>query len=145
MPQLKSTLEPWTFKRSHNFPESGDARSWEDHDWLEWTSKVGTPQVTPACFMLECDMDPSSNDDQYLVLTQDEEEEEGNDEVISYWSEDDGDWFFNEVGRDFFNDGEFLYDITKAMRIWKPLEEEDWFAELKDLFEKKGEEKNDKP
>ena len=72
--------------------------------------------------MLERNMDPSSDDNQYLVLTQDEEEEEGNDEVINYWSEDDGDWFFNEVRRDFLNEGKVLYDITKAMRIWKPLE-----------------------
>ena len=34
--------------------------------------------------MLERDMDPSSYDDQYLILTQDEEEGEGDDEVISY-------------------------------------------------------------
>ena len=101
MPQLKSTPRPWTFKRSHinDFHESGDARSWEDHDWPEWTSKVGTTQVTLARFMLERNMDPSSDDDQYLVLTQDEEEEEGNDEVINYWSEDDGDWFFNDEKR----------------------------------------------
>jgi len=47
-------------------------------------------QVNPAHFMLERDIDPPSNDDQYLVLTQDEGEE-GDDGVISYWSEDDGD------------------------------------------------------
>jgi len=119
MPKLKSTPGPWTFKRSHinDFHELGDARSWEDHDWPEWTSKVGTTQVTLARFMLEHNMDPSSDDDQYLVLTQDEEEKEGNDEVINYWSEDDCDWFFNEVRRDFLNEGEVLYDITKAMRI----------------------------
>ena len=40
-------------------------------------------QVTLACFMLESDMDLSSDDDEYLVLTQDEEEEEGDDEVIN--------------------------------------------------------------
>ena len=34
--------------------------------------------------MLERDMDPSSYDDQYLILPQDEEEGEGDDEVISY-------------------------------------------------------------
>ena len=49
------------------------------------------------------------------------------------------------MGRDFPNEGEVLYDITKAMHIWKPLEEKDWSAELKDMFEEEGEEKNDKP
>ena len=29
---------------------------------------VGATGVTSAHFMLECDMDPSSNEDQYLVL-----------------------------------------------------------------------------
>ena len=77
-------------------------------------------------------------------MTQDEEEEEADDEVISYWSEDDDDWFFDKVGRDFPNEDEVLYDITKAMRLWKPLKKEDWFAKLKDLFEKEGEEKSDK-
>ena len=91
--------------------------------------------------MLEHDMDPSfDNDDQYLVPTQNKEEEERDDEVISYWSEDDGDQFFDEVGRDFLNEGEVLYDISKAMHGWEPLKEEDWFVELKD-----DEEKNDKP
>ena len=61
-------------------------------------------------------MDPSFNNEQYLVLTQGEDKEEG-DEVISYWNEDDGDWFFDEVGRDFPNKGEALYDINKAMHI----------------------------
>ena len=40
--------------------------------------------------MLECDMDPSFDNNQYLVLTQNEEEE-GDDEMITYWSGDDGD------------------------------------------------------
>ena len=59
MPQLKSTPRPWTFKRTHvnDFSESGDMGSWEDHDWPEWTSKVGITQVTSACFMLERNMD----------------------------------------------------------------------------------------
>ena len=48
--------------------------------------------------------------------TQGEDKEEG-DEVINYWNEDDGDWFFDEVGRDFPNEGEALYDINKAMHI----------------------------
>ena len=63
--------------------------------------------------------------------------------MISYWSEDDDAWFFDEVGKDFPNEGEVLYDITKAMHIWKPLKEEDWSTELKDLFEK--EEKSNMP
>ena len=85
--------------------------------------------------MFECDIDLSFDDDQHLVLTQDEEEEEGDDGVISYWSEDDGDWFFDEAGRDFPNEGEVLYDITEAMCIWGPLKDEDWSAKLKTLFE----------
>ena len=146
MAHLKSTPRPWTFKRAHvnDFFESGDAGSQEDHDWSEWTSKVGTTRVTPAHFMLEHNIDPSSNDDQYLVLTQGEDKEEG-DEVISYWSEDDNDCFFDEVGRDFANEGKALYDITKATHIQKPLKEEDWSAKLKNLFEEADEGKNDKP
>ena len=67
--------------------------------------------------MLERDMDSSVDNNQYLVLTQNEEEEKGDDEVISYRSEDDSDWFFGKVGRDFPNKGEDLYDITKAMDV----------------------------
>nr|POF00084.1 uncharacterized protein CFP56_15941 [Quercus suber] len=80
----------------------------EDHDWLEWTSKVGTTQVTPARFMLERNIEPSSNNNQYLILTQNEEEEEGDDEVISYWSEDNSNWFFDDVAKDFPNKGKVL-------------------------------------
>ena len=76
---------------------------------------VGITQVTPTRFMLERNMDLSSDDDQYLK--QNEEEEEGDDEVISYWSEDDDNWLFDEVGKDFPNEGEVLYNITKAMHI----------------------------
>ena len=103
MLQLKSASRPWTFKKAHvnDFSESRDAGSWEDHDWLEWTSTVWVTQVTPARFMLERKMDPSSDNDQHLVLTQ--KEQEGDDGVISYWSEDDGDQFFNEAKRDFPN------------------------------------------
>ena len=62
-------------------------------------------------------MDPFSHEDQYLVLTQDEEEEERDDGMISYWSEDDGEWIFDETGEDFPNEDEVLYDIIKAMCI----------------------------
>ena len=80
--QLKGALGPWTFKRAHvnNFSKLWDVGSWEDYDWPEWTSKVGTTQVTPARFMLERNMDPSSDDDQYLMTNK---EEEGDDEMIS--------------------------------------------------------------
>ena len=81
--------------------------------------------------MFECDIDLSFDDDQHLVLTQDGEEEEGDDGVISYWSN----WFFDEAGRGFPNEGEVLYDITEAMCIWGPLKDEDWSAKLKTLFE----------
>ena len=60
--------------------------------------------------------------------------------MISNWSEDDDDWFFDEVGLDFPNEGEDLYDITKAIHVWKPLKKEDWSTELKE-----DEEKSDKP
>ena len=53
--------------------------------------KGGTTQVTLARFVLKRDMDLSFDDDQYLVLTQDDEEKEGDNEVISYWSEDNDD------------------------------------------------------
>ena len=87
--QLYATTEectgPWTFKRAHvnDFSELGDTGSWEDHDWPKWTLKVVTTQVTPAHFMLECDMDPSSDNDQYLMMNKNEE---GDDEIISCWS-----------------------------------------------------------
>nr|POE92514.1 hypothetical protein CFP56_37958 [Quercus suber] len=87
--------------------------------------------------MLERDMDPSSDNDQYLVMNK---EEEGDDEIISCWSGDNSDWFFNEVGRDFPNKVEDLYDIIKAMHVWKPLEKENWSAKLK-----RGEKKSGKP
>ena len=67
--------------------------------------------------MLERDMDPPSNDDQYLVLAWDEDEEEKEDDGLnSYWSEDDGDWFFDEEDKDFLN----------------------YSVELRILFEEKG-------
>ena len=72
--------------------------------------------------MLEHNMDLSFDDDQHLMVNK---EEEGDDEIISCWSGDDGDWFFDEVGRDFPNKGEDLYDITKVMHVWKPLKKED--------------------
>ena len=55
--------------------------------------------------------------------------------MISYWSEDDGDWFFDEVGKNFPNKGEVLHDITEAIRIWGPLRDEDWSIVLKTLFQ----------
>ena len=70
--------------------------------------------------MLECVTDPLLDDYQYLVLAQDEDEDEEGEEddgVISYYSEDNGDWFFNEEDRDFPNEGELLCDITKAIRV----------------------------
>ena len=67
-------------------------------------------------------MEPSSDNDQYLVMNK---EEEGDDEMISCWSGDDDDWFFDKVGRDFPNKGEDQYDIIEAMHVWKPLKKED--------------------
>ena len=64
LPQLKSAPGMWTLKKAHfnDYFELGDAGSWEDRDCLEWTSMVGVTQVTPAHFMLERNIDPSSND-----------------------------------------------------------------------------------
>ena len=90
-------------------------------------------------------MDPSSDGNQQLVLTLDEEEEEGDNLVISYWSEDDGDWFFVGMEGDFPNKGKVQYDITEAMRIQEPIKDEDQFAELKTLFEEEDEKKSDMP
>ena len=87
--------------------------------------------------MLEHNMDPSFDNDQCLMVNK---EEEGDDEMISYQNGDDGDWFFDEVRRDFPNKGEDLYNIIEAMHVWKPLKKEDWSAMLK-----KDEEKNGKP
>ena len=72
--------------------------------------------------MLECNMDPSSDDDQCVGVNK---EEEGDDKMISCWSRDDGNWFFDEVGRDFPNKGKDLYYITEAIHVWKPLKKED--------------------
>ena len=58
-------------------------------------------------------------------------EEERDDEMISCWSEDDGDWFLEEVRRDFPNEGKDLYDVTKAMHVWEPLKKEDWLKKDK--------------
>ena len=60
--------------------------------------------------------------------------------MISCWSRDDGVWFFDEVGRDFPNKDEDLYDITETMNVWKPLKKEDLYAKLK-----KDEGKSGKP
>lgn len=68
--QLRNTHGPWTFKRAHisDLSKSGNAGSWEDHDWPKWTSIVRATQVTPTHFMLECDTDPSPDDDPFIVL-----------------------------------------------------------------------------
>ena len=146
LPQQRSAPKPWTFKRVYinDFFESGNAGSWEDHDWLEWTSTVGTTQVTLAHFMLKHDTDPPSKNNQHLVLAQDEEEEENEEEekdngVISYWNEDDGDQFFEEEDKDFPNESEPLYDITDAIRVQGPLKYEDQSAKLSTLFEEEDE------
>ena len=114
--QLRGAPGPWTFKKVHvnDFFEFGDAGSWEDHDWPEWTLKVGTTQVILARFMLERNMDPSSDDDQYLMTNK---EEEGDDEMISCWSGDDSDWFLDEARRDFPNEDKELYDMTETMHV----------------------------
>ena len=71
--------------------------------------------------MLECTIDPSSDDDQHLMVNK---EEEGDDEMINYWSGDDGNWFFDEVGRDFPHMVEDLYDITEVVHVWEPLKKD---------------------
>ena len=98
--------------------------------------------------MLECDTNPLSDDYQYLVLAKDEdkdEEGEEDDGVISYQSEDNGDWFFNEEDRDFPNEGELLCDITKAIRVQGPLKDKDQSTELKTLFEKENQKESNAP
>ena len=78
--------------------------------------------------MLERNVDLFSDDDQYLVMNK---EEEGDDEMISCWSGDDGDWFLDEVRRDFPNEGKDLYDMTEATHVWEPLKKEDWLKKDK--------------
>ena len=128
-PQLKDVPRPWTSKRFHvnDFSESGDTRSQKAHDWLEWTSKVGTTQVTPTRFILERNMDPCFDDDQYLIRN----EEGGDDEMINYWSGDDSDWFLSETRRDFPNEGKDLYNMTEAMHTQEPLKKEDGLKKQK--------------
>ena len=79
--------------------------------------------------MLECNMDPSSDDHQYLVMNK---EDEGDEEMISCWSGDDGDWFLDEARRDFLNEGKDLYDMIEAMHVWEPLKREDWLKKDKE-------------
>ena len=83
---------------------------------------MGTTQVPLTHFMLECNIDPSSDDDQHLMVNK---EEEGGDEMISCWSGDDDNWFFDEVGRDFPNKGEDLYDITEVFHVWEHLKKDE--------------------
>nr|POE86334.1 hypothetical protein CFP56_41217 [Quercus suber] len=115
-PQLRGASGPWTFKRAYvnDFSKLGDTRSWEDHYWPKWTSKVGITQVIPTRFMLERNVDPSSDNEQYLMMNK---KEEGDDEMISCWSGDDGDWFLDEVRRDFPNESNDLYDMTEATHV----------------------------
>ena len=88
-------------------------------------------------------MDPPFDNNQHLVLAQEEEEEEEEEEeddgVISYWSEDDGDQFFDEEDKDFPNESEPLYDIIDALRVQGPLKYEDQSAKLSTLFEEEDE------
>ena len=65
--------------------------------------------------------------------------------MISCWSEDDGDWFFDKAGRDFPNECELLYDIAKAIHVQRPLKDEDWFAKLKTLFEEEDKKESNAP
>ena len=44
-------------------------------------------------------------------------EEEGDDEMISCWGRDDGDWFLDKARRDFPNEDEDLYDMTETMHV----------------------------
>nr|POF00768.1 hypothetical protein CFP56_68296 [Quercus suber] len=67
-------------------------------------------------------MDPSSENDQYLMMNK---EEEGDDEMISCWSGDDGNWFLNEARRDVHNECKDLYNMTEAMHVWEPLKKID--------------------
>ena len=78
--------------------------------------------------MLERNVDPSSDNDQYLVTNK---EEEGDDEMINCWSGDDSDQFLDEERRDFPNEGKDLYDMTEAMHVWEPLKKEDWLKKEK--------------
>nr|POE89245.1 hypothetical protein CFP56_69699 [Quercus suber] len=61
--KFKATREQRADLKGHRPHDDRREGSWEDHDWLEWTSKMGTTQVTQARFMLECNIGPSSDDD----------------------------------------------------------------------------------
>ena len=78
--------------------------------------------------MLQCNIDPSFDIDQYLVMNKDED---GDDEMISCWSQDDNDQFLNEVGRNFPNKDKDLYDMIEAMHVWETLKKEDWLKKDK--------------
>ena len=58
-------------------------------------------------------MDPFSDNDEYLIRNK---EEERDDEIISCWSGDEGDWFLDEGRRNFPHEGKDLYDMTEAIR-----------------------------
>ena len=63
-------------------------------------------------------MDPSSEDEQYLVRN---EEEGVDDEMITCWSRDDSDWFLDKARKDFPNEGRDLCDMIEAMHTWELL------------------------
>ena len=78
--------------------------------------------------MLERNVDPSFDNDQYLMMNK---EKEGDDEMISCQSGDDSDQFLDEARRDFPNEGKDLYDTIEAMHVWEPLKKEDWLKKDK--------------
>ena len=70
LPVLEHVLGPWTFTRAHvnDFTIMGNVGSWEGHDWLDWTPTIKMTQIAPASFVIECDIDLPSDDDQYFVI-----------------------------------------------------------------------------
>jgi len=69
--------------------------------------------------------------------------EEGDNEMISCWSGDDGDWFLDEVRGDFPKGGKDLYDMTEAMHVWEPLKKEGGLKRNKGRIGKPSERKKE--
>nr|POE84743.1 hypothetical protein CFP56_68870 [Quercus suber] len=103
-----------SMRKAYQGGKTNAARSWKDHDWPEWASKLGTTQVIQARSMRERNMYPSSNNNQSFVMNK---EEERDDEMISCSSRDDSDWFLDKARKDFPNKDEDLYDITEALHM----------------------------
>lgn len=74
---LKNIHWSLTFTTAHvnDFSQIGSVRSWEDHDWSDWTLMVGTTQVIGTRILIEQDTTRPPEAEWYFVLAQDEDKD----------------------------------------------------------------------